>query len=81
MTWRKELCQDDTGHLSSARVIALASGSTLCFSTVLMSVGSFWHPEMLPVVMALGPSLAGMATIGYAANRWAKKDTTNERTE
>ena len=78
MTWLNQLCQDDTGNLSSARAIALASGSTLCFSTVLMSVGSFWHPEMLPVVMALGTSLAGMATIGYAANRWAKKGDTNE---
>ena len=79
MTWLRELIQDDTGHLSSARAIALAAGWTMCFSTALLSIGAFWHPEMLPTLMALGPSLAGMATIGYAANRWAKKETSDDQ--
>ncbi len=78
MTWLKQLSSDDMNRLSSTRVIALMAGSTLCFSTAVLTVGSFWHPEMLPVLSAIGPSLAGMATASYMMNRWATKEVKNE---
>lgn len=80
MKWLYEAIRSSrTSLASSTRVIALASAATLCISTLVLTAGSFWHPEMLPVVMALGPSLAGMATVGYGMNRWATKGATNEQ--
>lgn len=81
MIWLHEtVSSPHTGRASSSRVIALAAGLTLCFSTVLLTIGSFWHLEMLPTLMAFGPSLAGMATIGYATNRFTTNKTTNQET-
>lgn len=78
MTWLSELCQDDTNRLSSARAISLMAGLTLSCSTVLLTIGSFWHSEMLATLAAFGPSLAGLAAMNYVSNRWATKDGKNE---
>ena len=75
----RELCQDDTNRLSSARAISLVAGSTLSFSTVLLTIGSFFHSEMLATLAAFGPSLAGLAGMNYVANRWATKDGKNDQ--
>ena len=74
----RELCQDDSSRLSSSRAIALMAGTTLSFSTVLLTVGSFWRPEMLATLTAFGPSLAGLAGMNYVANRWATKEAKSE---
>ena len=78
MTWLRELSSDKSGHLSSSRAIALGAGLTLCCSTILLTVGSFWRPEMLPTLTAFGPSLAGLAGANYAMNRWATKEKASE---
>ena len=74
MKWINDSCRDDSNRLSSARIIALLAGLTLSFSTVLLTIGSFWHSEMLATLAAFGPSLAGLAAMNYVANRWATKD-------
>ena len=74
MKWINESCRDDSNRLSSARIIALLAGLTLSFSTVLLTIGSFWHSEMLATLTAFGPSLAGLAGMNYVMNRWATKD-------
>lgn len=74
MEWLKELCQDDMNRLSSARAIALMAGSTLSCSTVLLTIGSFWHAAMLDTLSAFGPTLGLLAGANYAANRWATKN-------
>jgi hypothetical protein len=78
VTWLTQLASDKSGHLSSSRAIALGAGLTLCFSTALLTVGSFWHPEMLPTLMAFGPSLAGLAAMNYGVQRWATKEKASE---
>ena len=78
MTWLRELSCDDSNRLSSARAIALPAGWSISFSIVLLSIGSFWHSEMLGTVAVLAPSAAGLAGLGYAMNRWATKDGKNE---
>lgn len=78
MTWLRELSSDKNGHLSSSRAIALMAGSALSISTSLLTVGSFFHPEMLPTLTAFGPSLAGLAGLNYGMNRWATKETKSE---
>jgi len=74
MSWLRELLEGQNNLLSSARAIALMAGSTLSFSTVLLTIGSFWHSEMLATLTAFGPSLAGLAGMNYVMNRWATKD-------
>lgn len=69
--WLREAVSDNKNRLSSARIVALCGGLTLSFSTLLLTIGSFWHSEMLSTLTAFGPSLAGMAGVNYAANRWA----------
>ena len=61
-------------RLSSARVISLMAGSTMSASTLLLTIGSFWHTEMLVTLAAFGPSLAGLAAANYGFNRWATKN-------
>ena len=72
ITFLKEAaCEGRSGRASSARVISLMAGSALSFSTVLLSVGSFWRPEMLSTLTAFGPSLAGLAAGNYMIQKWA----------
>lgn len=72
--WFREAASNaNTGLMSSSRLIAIISGFTLSLCTVLLTIGSFWHAEMLPVLMAIAPSLAGMSGLGYAVNKWAGK--------
>ena len=78
VTWLRELSSDKSGHLSSTRATALLAGSSLCFSLVLLSIGSFWRTEMLATVAVLAPSVATLATIAYGMNRWATKETKSE---
>ncbi len=76
--WLRELCQDDTSRLSSARAISLMAGSSLSISTLALTVGSFLHPEMLSTLTAFGPSLAGLAAANYGMNQWTKRGKTGE---
>ena len=78
MKWLTQLASDKSGHLSSSRAIALGAGLTLCFSTALLTGGSFWRPEMLPTLMAFGPSLAGLAGLNYGMQRWATKEKASD---
>lgn len=70
---------DTTGSVSSSRIISLAAGLTLSLSTVVLTFGSFWRPEMLSTLSAFGPSLAALAGANYVANRLTsgKKETTD----
>lgn len=79
MTWFREAASNPAGHLSSSRVIALVAGLSLSFSTVFLSIASFFKPELVSAVMALGPSLAGMAGAGYVTTKMnLKKEPANE---
>lgn len=70
MTWFREAASSPiTNQLSSSRIIAMTAGLSLSFSTVFLSIASFFKPELVSAVMALGPSLAGMAGAGYVSNR------------
>jgi hypothetical protein len=75
--WLVQLVSDKSGHLSSTRASALLASASLCFSLVALSIGSFWHQEMLATVAVLAPSVATLATVGYAMNRWATKEKTD----
>ena len=67
MRWFVEAVQSPaSGWASSSRIISLVAGLTLSFSTALLTIGSFWHVEMLPTLMAFAPSLAGLAA-GWSA--------------
>jgi hypothetical protein len=46
------------------------AGSTLCVSTLALTFGSFWHPEMIAPLTVFGPSLAGLAAGNYMMQRW-----------
>lgn len=74
----RELCQDDSNRLSSARAIALMAGSVLSLSTVLLTIGLFWHPEMAGPLTAFGPFLAALAGTNYTVNRLMTKDGKND---
>ena len=76
--WREAACDNDTNRVSSARVISLVAGLTLSFSTALLTIGSFWHHEMLPTLMAFGPALAGLAAMNYGIQKWANGKKGNE---
>jgi hypothetical protein len=79
MTWLREMLSDDkNGRLSSSRAIAFMAGSALSISTLALTYGSFDHPEMLPTLMAFGPSLAGLAAMNYGVQRWATKEKKSE---
>ena len=83
MTWGKtlrELFSDGkTGRLSSTRVTAFLAGLSLCFSLVWLSVASFWNPELVDGVVALGPTLGLMAGANYMMMRHTgSKDQKNE---
>jgi len=70
MSWLREAASSPhTGKLSSSRLIALAAGFSISFSIVFLSLASYFRPELVSAVMALGPSLAAMAGGGYVANR------------
>lgn len=69
----RELCSDDMNRLSSSRAIALAAGWSLSFSLILLSIGSFWKPEMLGTVGIIAPSAAGLGGLNYAMNKIAEK--------
>ena len=71
--FREAASNSSSGKMSSSRLIAIVSGFTLSICTILLTVGSFWRVEMLPVLMAIAPSLAGMSGLGYAVNKWAGK--------
>lgn len=78
-SWFREAATSPaTGRLSSSRLIALVAGLTLSFSTALLSVGSFWHPDMISAVMALGPTLGALAGVNYAANRMTGGSVKND---
>ena len=70
MTWLREAAlSPHTGRLSSSLLIALVAGFSISFSTVFLSIASFFKPELVGAVMALGPSLAALAGSGYVTNK------------
>ena len=79
MTWLREILSDNrTGRLSSSRAVASLAGVSLSFSTVFLSVASFFKPELVSSVIALGPSLAGLAAVNYHAAQASRKSLTQE---
>jgi hypothetical protein len=50
-------------------VISLIAGSTLSVSTLALTFGSFWKPEMLSTLTAFGPSLAALAAGNYMTQK------------
>lgn len=74
MTWLREAINSPaTGKASSSRVSALVAGLSLSFSTVFLGVASFFKPELVSAVMALGPSLAALAGANYVSNRMTQE--------
>lgn len=79
MTWFREAASSPvTNRLSSSRLIALVAGLTLSFSTALLSIGSFWRPEMISAVVALGPTLGLLAGANYVTNRLSGKKSDDQ---
>ena len=68
--FKEASCDNDSGRVSSARVISLMAGSTLSVATLMLTFRSFWHPEMLNTLIAFGPSLAGLAASNYGIQKW-----------
>ena len=66
---REAACDNDSGRVSSARVISLIAGSTLSVSTLVLTFGSFWFPAMLSTLTAFGPSLAALAAGNYMTQK------------
>lgn len=60
---------DVTNRVSSSRIISLVAGLTLSIATLLLTVGSFWHVEMLSTLTAFGPSLAALAGANYVTQK------------
>ena len=80
MRWFVEAVQSPaSGWASSSRIISLVAGLTLSFSTALLTIGSFWHVEMLPTLMAFAPSLAGLAGANYVTNRLTQAKKSDEQ--
>lgn len=83
MLWHDTIHQaikdNRSGLGSSTRIVSMMAGLTLCFCTALLTVGAFWRIEFVQVLPAFGTSLAGLATVNYAVQKWA--GTKNERPE
>jgi hypothetical protein len=75
--WRQATC-DDSNRVSSARIISLTAGITLCIATLALTFGSFWVPAMLPTLAVFGPSLAGLAAGNYMMQRYTTRTEKNE---
>ena len=70
MKWLNESIRDNkTGLASSSRIVSLMAGSTLSFSTLLLTAGAFWKPELVAPLTAFGPVLATLAGANYVTNR------------
>ena len=70
MKWLNEAIRDSKdGLVSSSRVISMMAGSTLSLSTLLLTVGAFWKPELVAPLTAFGPVLATLAGANYVTNR------------
>lgn len=70
MRWLGEAIREDqSGRVSAARVTMLSAALTLCLSTVLLTVGSFWQIELVPALTAFGPVLGAMGGAAYVTNR------------
>jgi hypothetical protein len=77
-------CEGRTGRASSTRFIAIVAGASLAFDATLISITlclavvlkteAAVVASLAGVLMALGPSLAGLAGLAYGAQRWATKD-------
>jgi len=78
MTWLSEAASNPKGQISSSRVINLAAGFSLSLSNALLTIGSFWHIEMLATLSVLAPTLGALAGGSYMMNRWTAKDGKNE---
>jgi hypothetical protein len=73
---KEAICDNKTGRASSTRIVMLLSGSTLCVSTVWLTVIVFWRVELVPVLTVFGGALATMSGAGYVAGRaWPGKET------
>jgi hypothetical protein len=72
VTWIKEAaCDNDTGLMSSTRIAVLISSVTLSFSTLLLTIGVLWRPELVPALSVVAGGLAGMSGLSYATQRMA----------
>lgn len=70
MKWLTEAIRDDkTLQASAARITMLLAAVTLCLSTLLLTVASFWRVELVPALTAFGSVLGTMGGAAYVTNR------------
>lgn len=74
MSWLYDtVCDSKTGKPSVKHVTILMASSTLSLSTLTLTVMVFWRPEVVAVLMAFGPTLGGMAGVGYVMGKPAER--------
>lgn len=70
MKWLREAANSPvTGQTSSSRVIALAAGFTLSFTTVVLTLLVYWRTELITPLTACVTVLGAMSGAGYVTNR------------
>ena len=70
MKWLDQAIRDDNTHQASAsRITMLIAAVTLCLSTLLLTVGSFWRIELVPALTAFGSVLGTMAGASYITSK------------
>lgn len=71
VSYAETVSDNKTGRRSSTRVVQYWSGITLCWAMGFLTAFAPWHPELVPVLSILAPSLAGLAASSYAMNKYA----------
>ena len=74
MSWLKEaVCDNDSGLMSSTRIVILLSSTTLSISTLIMTVLVYLKPELVPALTVIAGGLAGMSGMTYTAQRFGTR--------
>lgn len=70
MIWLSQAIRDDqTKMASAARITMLLAAGTLCLSTLLLTVASFWRIELVPALTAFGSVLGTMGGAAYVTQK------------
>lgn len=79
MSWLREAISDSrTGLASSKRVAMVFASLTLCLCTIMLTMIVFWKVEVVPVLVAFGTALAGMAGAGYVMGKPTERTKKDE---
>lgn len=74
MKWISEATSDDeSGRTSSTRIAVLIATITLSISTLVLTFGVFWNPDLVPALSVVGGGLAGTSGASYVANRFSPR--------